>query len=270
MAYNAYIYVIFFTYINSANHECHSESEISTDFDEIKDGTICMANRDFVKGEQFTIYYGKRSNADLLVHNGFVYSSPTSNDTEASKNPKNHPNSMVLKIGIAKTDQFAQNKYDLLDQLSIPKSGGHFILSTEEKPFDNILLAFLRVLCMTTKEEFCYFCDTCIKSDAQHDDERNSGDKVRDLLNNTLSTHPELDAKVYKYLETRCNLLLRSYSTTLEEDLESLNIDEKAEGNPANQTLNRKHCILLRSQEKQILQHVIKYCRPIVDMPQST
>jgi len=89
-------------------------------------------------------------------------------------------------------------------------------------------------------------------------------DKVRELLNDSLSTHPELDAKVYKYLETRCTLLLRSYSTTLEDDLESLKLDEKAGSNSANQSLNQKHCTLLRSQEKKVLQHVIRYCKSCV------
>jgi len=147
-----------------ANHECHPDSEISTDFDEVKDGTICMANRDFVKGEQFTIYYGKRSNADLLVHNGFVYTFLSAVDAEESTRQTTHANSMVLKIGIARTDPLAQAKYDILDQISIPRSGGHFILNTEEKPFDNVLLAFLRVLCMTTKEDINKWSNTIMKN----------------------------------------------------------------------------------------------------------
>ena len=72
-----------------ANHECRSDSEISTDFDELLDGTICMASRNFIKGEQFTIYYGNRSNADFLVHNGFVDS--TAGTREADDEPAARP-----------------------------------------------------------------------------------------------------------------------------------------------------------------------------------
>ena len=256
-----------------ANHEYHSESEISTDFDEANDGTICMANRNFVKGEQFTIYYGKRSNADFLVHNGFVYTSTSSEDGK-SNYPTSPHDSMVLRIGIARTDPLAQAKYDILDQLSIPRSGGHFVLNKDEKPFDNVLLAFLRVLCMTTKEEIAKWGNaneqesqnnvseqTEEKSNENLDKKESSfADEVRELLNDSLTSHPDLDIKVHKYLETRCSLLLRSYTSTLEDDLKSLGIEDNPTVESACPSLNQKHCIFLRSQEKQILNHVIEYC----------
>jgi len=255
-----------------ANHEYHSESEISTDFDEANDGTVCMANRNFVKGEQFTIYYGKRSNADLLVHNGFVYTSISSEDKKASFQNSPH-DSMVLRIGIARTDPLAQAKYDILDQLSIPRSGGHFVLNKHEKPFDNVLLAFLRVLCMTTKEEITKWgnvntqespegaSEPIEQSNGVSDKESNFADEVRELLNDSLTVQPDLDVKVYKYLETRCSLLLRSYASTLEDDFKRLGMADSATTESECPSLNQKNCILLRSQEKQILSHVIEYCR---------
>ena len=266
-------------FIIPANHECHQDSEISTDFDEEKDGTICMANRDFTKGEQFTIYYGKRSNADLLVHNGFVYScSSVKCDEENTTSGQN--DSMVLRLGIGRTDPLAQPKYDLLDQLSIPRSGGHFVISKEEKPFDNVLLAFLRILCMTTKEDINKWSNSNTqesegeisqeteteesKEAKTNENESTFADKVRELLNDNLASQPELDVKVYKYLETRCTLLLRSYPTTIEEDLKTLSLEEGAGKHPGNHNLNRKHCTILRSQEKQILHHVLKYCQKSV------
>ena len=256
-----------------ANHEYHKESEVSTDFDEANDGTICMANRDFVKGEQFTIYYGKRSNADLLVHNGFVYTCDSGQEGKPEDVTYPH-DSMVLKIGIARTDPLAQAKYDILNQLSIPVSGGHFVLNRDKKPFDNVLLAFLRVLNMTTKEEIAKW-ESGVTEDKSTNDEKekeetnniedekaiNFADKVRELLNDNLSDYPELDTKVYKYLETRCTLLLRSYASSLEDDFKQLNIDESTANEKVPSNLNVKHCILLRSQEKQILNHVIDFCR---------
>ena len=235
-----------------------------------------MANRDFTKGEQFTIYYGKRSSADLLVHNGFVYSC-SSEKSDEENTTSGQSDSMVLRLGIGRTDPLAQPKYDLLDQLSIPRSGGHFVISKEEKPFDNVLLAFLRILNMTTKEDINKWSNTNTqeaegeasketetdesKETTMNEDECTFADKVRELLNDNLSSHPELDVKVYKYLETRITLLLRSYPTTVEQDMKFLNLKDGAEKQPGNHNLNRKHCTILRSQEKQILHHVLKYCQ---------
>ena len=254
-----------------ANHEFHMESEVSTDFDEANDETICMANREFSKGEQFTIYYGKRSNADFLVHNGFVYTVDSIDESKQPQPVSPHV-SMVLRIGIARTDPLAQDKYDILDQLSIPRSGGHFVLNKEEKPFGNLLLAFLRVLCMTTKEEISKWGNNeNVESESKEDDLKLNGaeaiksdnfaDKVRELLNDKLSNDPDFDVKVHKYLETRCSLLLRSYPSSLEDDFKNLKVAENSNNDVSSVSLNKKHCNLLRLQEKEILNHVIDYCR---------
>ena len=44
----------------------HDNGELSTDFDDEKDCTLCMAHKDFEMGQQFTIFYGVRANIDLL------------------------------------------------------------------------------------------------------------------------------------------------------------------------------------------------------------
>lgn len=46
--------------------------QYSTDYDEEKNCCVCLAQKDFKKGDQFTIYYGKRHNVELFLHNGFV------------------------------------------------------------------------------------------------------------------------------------------------------------------------------------------------------
>ena len=260
-----------------ANHECRSDSEISTDFDELLDGTICMASRNFIKGEQFTIYYGNRSNADFLVHNGFVDSTAgTSEADDEQKDKSLHSNSMVLRLGISRNDPLAQKKYEILDQLSIPRTRGHFTLTNEEKPFDNVLLAFLRVISMTKDDidklsnddhsSTQKVMDDTDKNDTETNLEGTQMeyvDKVRELLNDTQTLNPNLDEKIRKYLETRCTLLLRSYPTTLEKDLELLQLEDNTEQKSNLSGLNQKHCTILRSQEKQILEHVIKYCQNV-------
>ena len=45
----------------------HDNGELSTDFDPESQSTSCMAPRDFKTGEQFTIYYGTRTNVDLVI-----------------------------------------------------------------------------------------------------------------------------------------------------------------------------------------------------------
>ena len=50
-----------------------SYSQVSTDFDPSTCTSLCLAQRDFNRGEQFTIFFGVRANCDLLVLNGFVF-----------------------------------------------------------------------------------------------------------------------------------------------------------------------------------------------------
>ena len=44
----------------------HDNGEISTDFDPETESTSCMAHKDFKSGDQFTIFYGIRTNVDLV------------------------------------------------------------------------------------------------------------------------------------------------------------------------------------------------------------
>ena len=237
-----------------------------------------MASRNFIKGEQFTIYYGNRSNADFLVHNGFVDSTAGTREADDEQKDKSlHCNSMVLRLGISRNDPLAQKKYEILDQLSIPRTRGHFTLTNEDKPFDNVLLAFLRVISMTKDDidklsnDDDHSSTQKVMDDTDKDNTETNlegtqieyVDKVRELLNDTQTLNPNLDEKIRKYLETRCTLLLRSYPTTLEKDLELLQLEDNTEQKSNLSGLNQKHCTILRSQEKQILEHVINYCQNV-------
>jgi hypothetical protein len=44
----------------------HDNGELSTDFDPATQATSCMAHKDFKSGDQFTIFYGMRTNVDLV------------------------------------------------------------------------------------------------------------------------------------------------------------------------------------------------------------
>lgn len=204
----------------------HDNGEMSTDFDDDKDCTLCMAHRDFEIGQQFTIFYGVRANIDLLVHNGFVFES-------------NQDDCLTLKLGISKNDALALDKVSFLEELNIPRTGLFFIknLTPETtKPIDEALLGFLRVLCMTAADLDVY---------------RGNIDQIKSLID-VNACHGELDKRVYKYLETRCQLLLKSYTTSLEEDLDLLKSKDLSQ--------KQYFCYLLRSREKQMLNGAINYC----------
>ena len=153
----------------------HDVGEMSTDFDDEKDCTLCLAHKDFELGQEFTIFYGIRANIDLLVHNGFVFEA-------------NEDDCFTLKLGISKNDPLATDKTNFLEELNISRTGLFFIGKLPEKPIDQALIGFLRVLCLN-QDDVNYF--------KEHIDE------VKNLVNpEDSSTHQELDKRVYKYLET--------------------------------------------------------------------
>ena len=205
----------------------HDNGQLSTDYDDEEKVIKCMAHRDFKKDEEFTIFYGARGNHDLLVHNGFVFEN---NDHDC----------LQIKLGISKNDPLAKTKFELLARLTVSPQG-HFALKKSEKPVDQMLLAFLRVMCLNTKEQLDSWAEE---------------EKIRDLLNE--KTDEDLDKKAFQYLLTRCTLLLRSYPTTLEDDVEKM---EKSD----NLSQSVRFCLALRMAEKKILNATIKYCQEKVN-----
>lgn len=203
----------------------HANGEISTDYESETNSVICMANHDFKADEQFTIFYGKRSNHDLLIHNGFVLEN-------------NLFNSVAIKLGISKNDSLALAKQELLQRLSISPQGMFAILQSKEGSLDSKLLAFLRVM---------------VLKEANEVEEWAKEENVLTLLNE--KTKEDLDKRAMQYLQTRCNLLLRSYPTTLEEDAEIYDQNMKE------LTVAKRSCLILRKAEKEILNQVIRYCQ---------
>ena len=111
----------------------HDHGQLSTDYDPEADATVCLAQRDFSQGEQFTIFYGVRANCDLLIHNGFVF-------------PDNQADCLTIRLGVAKTDTLATARLALLERLGVTSQKFH--LRRTEEPLEGGLVAFLRVLQM--------------------------------------------------------------------------------------------------------------------------
>lgn len=203
----------------------HDNGEMSTDFDDQNDLTVCMAHKDFEIGQQFTIFYGVRANIDLLVHNGFVFE-------------QNQDDCLTMKFGISKNDSLALDKYKILEELNIPRNGLFFIKKLPENPLDPAFLAFLRVLCL---------------SKADIEGLQGQIDQIKALTEPQTLAFAELDKRVYQFLATRCQLLLKSYPTSLEEDLKLLET-------PSDLSQKQFLCYLLRSKEKEMLNGAIRYC----------
>lgn len=198
----------------------HSNGKLSTGFSMVLDRSECIAWRNFSAGDQVFIFYGARSNADLLVHNGFVYT-------------ENTHDSYRLWLGVAKSDPLYSLKTKLLESLDLPKAA-NFSLLKGSHPVDGMLLGFLRVFCM--KKEIL--------------EEWLAKDSCSDLKCLDVTLDGETETKTWNFLLARIKLLQTQYPTTLEEDTELL---EK--GLPE----IRKLPIQLRIAEKNILKNALEY-----------
>jgi len=65
----------------------HMEGEISTDYNPVMQQCVCYAAHSVAAGDEVCIYYGPRSNAELLLHSGFVY-------------PNNQRDYLKIKLGM--------------------------------------------------------------------------------------------------------------------------------------------------------------------------
>jgi len=87
-----------------------------------------------------------------------------------------------------------------------------------------------------------------LKTDEEFEHWSEDTDKLK-----ATESFPDLDSRAYQYLLSRCELLLRCYPTTLEEDAERLKTSDLS--------LASKFCIRLRMGEKKLLQEAIALCQ---------
>ncbi|CAH0559894.1 unnamed protein product [Brassicogethes aeneus] len=198
----------------------HTNGTISTDFNPQLDQCECLALRDFKKNEQLFIFYGARSNADLFIHNGFVFDD-------------NEHDGYWIKLGIGRTDPLQEKRLEVLRKLSINGSAD-FVIKKGARPVDGKLLAFLRVFNMNQEQ-----LDHWLESD-----------KTADLEYIECALDTVLEKKSWTYLQDRLKLLMASYKTTLEEDLKLIKTDI---------TDNRKLAVKMRISEKIILKETVEY-----------
>lgn len=174
----------------------HTEGKITTDFNPELDSGECFALRDYKPGDQIFIFYGLRSNADLLLHNGFVYA-------------ENSNDSLSLSLGVGATDALKDLRNDLLHKIGLSPYTEYY-LSGGINPLTPELLAFLRVFNMNKEDLNKWLL----------------GDNQSDLLSSSseqfVKTERELEKKTLSYLSTRCNLLLAAYQKNVKPSTEVL------------------------------------------------
>uniref|UniRef100_A0A147BP83 protein-histidine N-methyltransferase n=1 Tax=Ixodes ricinus TaxID=34613 RepID=A0A147BP83_IXORI len=158
----------------------HSDGKVLTDYDTESKHLKCYAVKDFHQGDPVTIFYGKRSNAEFLVHNGFVYAD-------------NRHDAVDIKLGISKKDPLFAAKAKLCEEHDLSLSGT-FSLSLGPRPVSQDLSTFLRIL---------------VLRDAVPDDALPTDHVL------TASDGNARDAAAF--LATRIELLLRAFPKTAEE-----------------------------------------------------
>lgn len=199
----------------------HINGTITTDYNPDLKRCECLSLKTYQPGEQFFIFYGARTNADLFLHNGFVYED-------------NEHDGYWIKLGISKSDPLREKRTELLKNLSMQPTG-NFFLKKGPVPIDGALLAFVRIFNMNY-EQLRHWLENDRSDDVQY-------------LECALDT--SLEKKSWTFLQARLKLLLGIYKTTLEEDLKLLEDKQLS--------ANRSLAIRMRTTEKMILKNGIDY-----------
>ncbi|KAK1793159.1 hypothetical protein P4O66_011561 [Electrophorus voltai] len=194
--------------------------KITTGYNLEDDRCECVALQDYKENEQIYIFYGTRSNAEFVIHNGFFFED-------------NAHDRVKIKLGVSKSERLYAMKAEVLARAGIPASSV-FALHRSEPPISAQLLAFLRVFCMTEEELKDYLV-------GEH-----AINKIFTLGNAEFPVSWENETKLWTFLETRAALLLKTYKTTAEEDRCLL---QQSDLSP-----HARMAVLLRLAEKEILE----------------
>ncbi|KAK1894148.1 Actin-histidine N-methyltransferase [Dissostichus eleginoides] len=198
----------------------HTNGLITTGYNLEDDRCECVALQDYKENEQIYIFYGTRSNAEFVIHNGFFFQD-------------NAHDRVKIKLGVSKSERLYAMKAEVLARAGIPASCV-FAVHCNEPPISAQLLAFLRVFCMTEEELKDYLLGD------------GAVNKIFTLGNSEFPVSWENEIKMWTFLETRAALLLKTYKTTSQEDSSML---EKAD-----LSLNSCVAVQLSLAEKQILE----------------
>uniref|UniRef100_A0A674F6J3 protein-histidine N-methyltransferase n=1 Tax=Salmo trutta TaxID=8032 RepID=A0A674F6J3_SALTR len=201
----------------------HTNGLITTGYNLEDDRCECVALQDYKENDQIYIFYGTRSNAEFVIHNGFFFQ-------------ENAHDRVKIKLGVSKSERLYAMKAEVLARAGIPSSS-IFALHCSDPPISAQLLAFLRVFCMTEEELKDYLV-------GEH-----AINKIFTLGNTEFPVSWDNEIKLWTFLGTRAALLLQTYKTSSQDDQCAL---EKP-----GLSLHSRVAIQLRLAEKQILERVV-------------
>lgn len=160
---------------------------------------------------------------------------------------ENNPNDYIgIRLGLNPTNSLNEKRVELLSELNLPKTGEWKVLPSP-KYISKELLAFVRVFNMD-EDELDYWLG---KSNPN------------ELFLEDCGLSPRLNKRVWAYLQTRLNLLLRQFPQSLEEDKKWINIARNGllKINPLFFTDIGYTLLLYRASEKRILTDAMNYAK---------
>lgn len=206
----------------------HCNGTITTGYEKADESCKSLSMKDFSVGEQVCIFYGERSNADLLVHNGFVYED-------------NSHDRVGIQLGVSKSDPLYRMKETLLTAMGMTASSHSYAVLCGSEPFSPELVAFLRVFAMNEDE---------LKEWLEKGNKASCELKNLSQILSPVCTQ-ETESKCWQFLETRLSLLLGQYKTSEQEECELLASEEIS--------YHKKLCIQLKRSERKVLQNALKF-----------
>jgi len=143
----------------------------------------CKTMKDIEQNEQIFMFYGKRTNAEYLIHNGFI------------PNQSNPYDTYLLKLALPKTDKAFQEKTQLLQRYGLETSD-KFLLFVDNELFNPAIFIFIKIFLMNL-------------------------DDISKVLSENMTMDEffdkyelDKDNDVRTFLKTRIQLLIRSLNVT--------------------------------------------------------
>jgi len=161
-------------------------NKVNTEYDVITQSAKCYAIKDLNPGDEVNIFYGARSDRDMLIHNGFV----------CEINPFN---SLAFKLGVSLNDPLFEQRSNVLVLFGINNTEKFEIFSynnnNNQDQFPLKLLFFIKVFLMKSAQDL---------------------DKLNEMKPKSIDFYHEQfdlksDPQVKQFLKTRFSIFLRAH-----------------------------------------------------------